>query len=367
MEKIYNSYPNEKYIPFFRLKLYFIFNFNFFFFLMKIQRLVGFFDFRTPTYMVCDADVMNQIGISKFDHFVDRIPFLDIQSDTLFGKSVILMCGNKWRAMRSTLAPAFTGSKLRNMFESFVGEIAPNLIESLIKQSRQSGPIRCEMLHFFGCFSADVGASVSFGLEINSFKNPTNKFLIYADAAKYFAGFEAGLRVVLLGMFPQLMRAIDFEFVPQCVKKFFKSSIIDTMNERTSKQIFRPDIVNTLMEIRNERLQRQCESAKCDVDDNNCDWTDDELVAQCFVSFFVTCDSVSNVLAFMSYELALNQNVQEKLYQEIRTISDSLNGGQLTYDAISTLKYLDQVMNETLRKWPTALVIFSLIHWPIDE
>lgn len=69
--------------------------------------------------MVCDPDVLTQIGISKFDHFVDRIPLLDIQSDTLFGKSVILMCGNKWRAMRSTLAPAFTGSKLRNMFEKF--------------------------------------------------------------------------------------------------------------------------------------------------------------------------------------------------------------------------------------------------------
>lgn len=304
--------------------------------------------------MVCDADVMTQIGISKFDHFVDRISFLNIKSDTLFGKSLILLCGNRWRAMRSTLIPAFTGSKLRNMFECFVNETAQNFIKSINTRSEQDGAIRCEMLRFFSHFGADIGASLSFGLNINSFENPTNKFLKYGDAANYFSGFESGSRVVLMGMFPKLMRAIDFGFVPHRVKMFFKSVVLDTMNERLARQTCRPDVVNTLLETRNERLKRQYESSKCI--DGGVDWSDDELVAQCFVLFFITLDSVSNVLAFMSYELACDQGVQQKLHQEIRTVNDSLDNSQLTIGAISKLKYLDQVINETLRRWPNALL-----------
>lgn len=217
---------------------------------------------------------------------------------------------------------------------------------------QQSGSYRCEALELFSCFSADVSASMSLGLEIDTFKNPKNKFREYGEVTKYFSGIKTGLRIVLLGMFPRLMHAIDFEFIPQCVRTFFKSTVLYIMNERTSRQIFRPDIVNTLMEIRNERLKRQRENTKIGVDD----WTDDELVAQCFAAFLVALDSMTSLLAFMAYELALDQNVQEKLYQEIRTINDSLDGNKLTYHAISKLKYLDQVINETLRKWPTALL-----------
>lgn len=306
--------------------------------------------------MVCDADVLTQIGISKFDHFVDRSAFLDIQADTLFGKSVIMLCGNRWRAMRSTLTPAFTGNKLRHMFECFVGEQVQHLAKSMIMRcsSQQSGSYRCDALKFFQEFSVDIGASVSFGLDVESVANSKNEFHEYAESSRYFSGLKSGLRMMLLGMFPRLMEAIDFQLAPQCVRTFFKSTLMDTMNERTSKQIVRPDIVNTLMEIRNERLKRHRENPQMRATES--DWTDDELVAQCFVSFYVAADSVASLLAYMAYELALNQNAQEKLFHEIRAINDSLDDGKLTYHAISKLKYMDQVINETLRKWPTALL-----------
>lgn len=309
--------------------------------------------------MACDASVITQIGITHFEHFVDRIPFVDIQADTMFGKSVILMCGEKWRAMRSTLTPAFTGHKVRNMFE-FVDENALNFTRSLITAaSQQNGAMRAEMYHLFGCFAADIIASITFGLELNSFENPTNDFLVHGRRAADFSGFKTGIRIILLAWFPWLMRTINFEFVPRCIKEFFKSTLLDIINERTKRQIFRPDVVNTLMAIRNERLKYENQRARSDDhtsadSSHNCNWTDDELAAQCFACFVVGFDTSANVLAFMAYELALDQKVQQKLLEEIQTINTSLTGGRLTYDALLRLKYFDQVIDETLRKWPPA-------------
>ena len=151
------------------------------------------------------------------------------------------------------------------------------------------------------------------------------------------------------------MQAINFELVPQRIKQFFKSAVFDTMDERAKRRIFRPDLIQVLMAVRNERIKYHHSKVNVDKElnsENNRAWTDDELVAQCFACFLGSFDSVAYVVAFMVYELALNQQIQQKLYNEIQTINQSLNGGPLTYDALSKLKYLDQVIDETLRKWP---------------
>jgi cytochrome P450 family 6 len=55
----------------------------------------------------------------------------------------------------------------------------------------------------------------------------------------------------------------------------------------------------------------------------------------------------------MAYELALNQDIQERLRDEINEVLERHNG-EVTYDAIMEMKYLDMVFNETMRRWPSV-------------
>lgn len=60
----------------------------------------------------------------------------------------------------------------------------------------------------------------------------------------------------------------------------------------------------------------------------------------------------------MAPELALNKEIQEKLYQEIEHVCNHLNGKKLTYEVLQKMSYMDCVVSETLRRW-TLLSVFE--------
>nr|CAD7599515.1 unnamed protein product [Timema genevievae] len=82
----------------------------------KRHKIGGMFRFNQPIYVLCDPETIKQITVKDFDHFIDRsLPF-PVDSEPLFMKSLIGLKGDKWKNMRSTLSPAFTSSKMKNMF-----------------------------------------------------------------------------------------------------------------------------------------------------------------------------------------------------------------------------------------------------------
>lgn len=70
-------------------------------------------------------------------------------------------------------------------------------------------------------------------------------------------------------------------------------------------------------------------------------------------------------MGFLAHEITANPEVQEKLFAEIQAMEDELDGKNINYDQIQTLKYMDQVVCETLRKWPAAQVRSSINAWRV--
>lgn len=62
-------------------------------------------------------------------------------------------------------------------------------------------------------------------------------------------------------------------------------------------------------------------------------------------------------MAFLTYELVANSDVQKKLQREVDELNDKLNGKKVNYENIQNMKYMDQVVSETLRKWPAAPMV----------
>ena len=75
--------------------------------------------------------------------------------------------------------------------------------------------------------------------------------------------------------------------------------------------------------------------------------TEDEIIAQAVLFFIAGYDTTATLLSWAAYELALNPSIQQRLYEEIKTAIDSK--GDIDYDLLSRLEFLDAVISETLR------------------
>ena len=101
----------------------------------NISRIFGMFDFRYIDYFVRDPEVLKKLFVKDFDHFEDRKGFVTEATDKIWGKGLLSLSAEKWRDMRVTLSPAFTGSKMRQMFE-LVSECVDEIVEFLMKTKK---------------------------------------------------------------------------------------------------------------------------------------------------------------------------------------------------------------------------------------
>jgi len=72
--------------------------------------------------------------------------------------------------------------------------------------------------------------------------------------------------------------------------------------------------------------------------------TMDVIAAQAFVFFVAGFETTSTTMTFCLYELARNPNIQERVRNEIDTVLER-HGGNITYEAISEMEYLDKVVS----------------------
>lgn len=205
--------------------------------------------------------------------------------------------GEKWRDMRVTLSPAFTGSKMRQMFE-LVSECANEIAKYFLDKAKRGEKIHIEGKDFFSRYATDVIATCAFGIKVNSIAEPDNQFYKDGKSMIDFNGQGKALKMFMGFMFPRIARFFNVKVFDQSVTNSFKNVILDTMKVRKEKSIFRPDMINILMQAREGSLKYQAdEKSKADdgfatVEESEVgkgnvtrQWSDDDLVAQCLLFF----------------------------------------------------------------------------------
>ncbi|KMQ92390.1 cytochrome p450 9e2 [Lasius niger] len=198
-----------------------------------------------------------------------------------------------------------------------------------------------DMKDAFTKYTNDLFATCAFGIKINSMKDPTNKFLAYGKEATNF--FETRpIKFFFLRTFPTLGRILNVKVIDSHVSDFFKDIIRTTIATRDAENISRPDMIQLMMDIRGK------EDLK--------DFDIDDMIAQAFAFFFGGFDTSSTAMSFAAHELAVNTDVQIKLRQEIDQVLEESNG-EVTYETINRLEYLDLVINEVLRLYPPVAIL----------
>ncbi|XP_017053638.1 probable cytochrome P450 9h1 [Drosophila ficusphila] len=313
----------------------------------------GIYALRDPYIFVRDPELIKLIGIKEFDHFVNHHNMHNNMQESILSKSLISLRDGRWREMRNILTPAFTGSKMRIMFEliqSCSEEGVLHVLEQL--QPSKEAVIDLEMKDYFTRFANDVIATVAFGLSINSFRRKDNEFFRIGQALSRITPWSMA-KAMLHALFPRLMKILQIQVLDGTNVNYFTSLVNMTMKYRQEHKVKRPDMIHLLMEAKQQRLSDLKNQSK----DSQyyAEFTDEDLLAQCLLFFFAGFEIISSSLCFLTHELCLNPVVQDRLYEEILAVQGDLNGQPLTYDKLTKMKYLDMVVLEGLRKWPPAI------------
>ena len=77
----------------------------------------------------------------------------------------------------------------------------------------------------------------------------------------------------------------------------------------------------------------------------------DVLVSQAGIFFIAGRESSVTTICFTLYELAKQPEIQKRAREEIH---EKLKEHGITYDAFQNMKYLNQIISETLRLYPPA-------------
>jgi cytochrome P450 family 6 len=77
----------------------------------------------------------------------------------------------------------------------------------------------------------------------------------------------------------------------------------------------------------------------------------DEVASNIFLFFVASSESSSSAVAYTVFELSRNQQLLNRAQEDIRTTLEKYQG-ELTYESIMDMKFIDLCMKETLRKYP---------------
>lgn len=309
------------------------------YYLNEDAKYVGFFDGMNPIVMIRDPDLIKAIGVKNFEMFPDHRAFIDEINDPMFGKNLFSLRGERWRDVRNLLSPAFTSSKMKAMFK-LMSDCAANFTDFLSKLPADKNVV--DLKNSFTRYTNDVIATCAFGINVDSMKNPNNEFYVYGKEATTF-DFMRTIRFYIVRSMPAFSKMLGIKFVSNRVGQFFKDLVRNTIHTRDVKNIVRPDMLQLMMETRGKRGPGK-------------ELTIEDMTAQAFIFFFGGFDTVSSLMCFAAHEIGVNPDIQAKLRDEINEVLKTTNG-DLTYEALNGMEYLDAVVNEALRKWPIAFFL----------
>ncbi|XP_065080392.1 uncharacterized protein LOC135703195 [Ochlerotatus camptorhynchus] len=329
-------------------------------------KVFGMFDMFTPLFTIRDPELIKKVLVKDFEYFIDRRSLFGddaINSESiLITKTLLLLTGQKWRDMRATLSPAFTGSKMRAMFELIV-TYSDGMVRILKDQAGGEGSVDYEMKECCSRIASDIIATCAYGLEVESLANRENDFYMTGKKMMNFGSVKIVLRVLAYSFFPGLMSKLGVDLFDGEQIKYFTEIIKQTVKTRDSRGIVRPDMIHLLMQAKKGTLKHQQETAEVSAgfatveesevgkSTTGMTMSDPEFIAQCLIFFVAGFESISTEMSFMCYELAVNPEAQQKLYEEIVETNTELAGKPLTYDTLQKMKYMDMVTAETLRMW----------------
>ncbi|KAK5640031.1 hypothetical protein RI129_010842 [Pyrocoelia pectoralis] len=279
------------------------------------KKFGGYYFLMRPSFVPTDLDLIKKILISDFDHFTDHIGHLNAENDPL-SLNTFNLKGSRWQGIRSKLLFSFTSAKNKTMFETAIkyGEDFKQLMKKYV-DSNESLYIK----EVSEQYTTDTIVSYGFGIESNALQSGNSEFI------KLLSEVVVSFRTMLVMFFPELFSLFRMRTYGNNVTNLFIDLVEGTAKYRKQNDIIREDFIHHLLQnsskhtITNSEM-KEVKSRK------DIGLSLNEMVGQCFAFYSAGYETSAAAISFTLIELALNQEIQNKLREEIKIILENHNG-----------------------------------------
>jgi len=293
--------------------------------------IAGVYIYIQPQALIMDLDLAKQILVKEFNIFTNRGLYHNEVDDPL-SANLAFVEDDVWRSLRQKISPVFSTEKLKLMFGA-IAEISDKLIETIEKETKLSGQL--EVKYVMHRFTIDVIGSVAFGIECSSLEDPSAQF--YEMGLKTISAVSF-VKVLFLGVYGNLCKKLHMTTTNKEAGDFYYDVIRKTIKYREENpQLQRNDFLNLLIKSRGQDAL-----------------TFNEIAAQSVVFFAAGFETSSTTLTFCMYELSINEDIQRKARDSVKEVLKKY-GNDFSFEAVNEMHYVEQCINETLRKYSPAM------------
>ncbi|ODM88825.1 Cytochrome P450 3A21 [Orchesella cincta] len=297
----------------------------------KYGKIYGSYEGRFPHIYVADPELVRLICIKDFDHFHNK-RIMDF-GHKYINEMMDILPYDKWKIVRNFLSPTLTTGKIRHMSIQMT-EAIQDWMETVKGNLQNDGTFQPKLL--YTALSSDIIARCGFGTKLNSLHDPNN---IFVKNIRSFSSEDEKINFMLTvtHVFPFLIKLAPL--FPPGTLEFFADVLKNVMKSRRENNIKIPDFIEALNEMLGKIPTEEYKKHGI---------TETTVMCQALFFFLAGFETTSFTLTFLSYNLAKNPDIQDKLLDEVDAYL-ARNNGKIEHETIGEMTYLAACVQETLR------------------
>lgn len=312
-------------------------------------QMLGESGFMTADSKMIEAIMSSQQTIQKNNLYSLLVNWL--------GDGLLISQGKKWFRRRKIITPAFHFKILEDFVEVFDQQSA-TMVQKLY--DRADGKTVINMFPVACLCAMDIIAETAMGVKINAQLQPQFTYVQSVTTAS----------AMLAERFMNPLQRLDFTM------KLFYPKLLDKLNDAVKNM---HDFTNSVITERRELLQKAIADGgdadaallndvgqkrrmalldvllKSTID--GAPLSNDDIREEVDTFMFEGHDTTTSSIAFTCYLLARHPEVQARVFQEVRDVIGDDKSAPVTMKLLGELKYLECVIKESLRLFPSVPII----------
>nr|QZM07478.1 cytochrome P450 monooxygenase CYP4SS3 [Lasioderma serricorne] len=291
----------------------------------------------------------------SFEFFLGSTKILDKARGYSFlhrwlGQGLLTSTGNKWRTHRKMLTPTFHFKILEDFIDVFnsVGNVMVKKLE------KEVGKQLVNIYPYVTLCTLDIICETAMGVSVNAQSNSDSD---YVKSVKEMCRLLVVRDQSIIKTFePTYKLTKDYQSELNCLKVLhgFTKDIIakrtkelESKNSEEEKDEYGLKKRHTFLDLLLKMKDADGRRALSDVD----------IREEVDTFMFEGHDTTASAISFILYNLANNQEAQEKVVRELEAIFGNDDERTATYNDLQEMKYLDCVVKESLRLYPSVPLI----------